>query len=112
MRSDGQQSSSEVGLPGSEQRPRVSRGTEQGGGAWHSIHPKNCQIQEWTTFQTEVKGESSNLKSGTNKLMYKAEADSQMWNTNLWLLAGKAGQRDELRVWDWHVHTTTYETDN
>lgn len=33
VHSDGQQSSSEVGLPGSEQRTRVSRGTEQGLGA-------------------------------------------------------------------------------
>ena len=35
---------------------------EQGWAVWHPLYPRNRQAQEQTTFQTEVKGESSNVR--------------------------------------------------
>ena len=36
---------------------------------------------------------------GTNELIYKTEAESQMLKTNLWLPGDKVG-RDKLGDWD------------
>ena len=47
-------------------------------------------------------------KKDTNELICRTETDSQTSKTNLWLPKGTGGGRDELRVWDWHIHTEVY----
>ena len=54
-----------------------------------------------------------NLKSNyTNEFIYKEEIDSQAWKTNLWLPEGKGRDKGKLGVWDYHIHTTIYKTEN
>ena len=38
-------------------------------------------------------------KNGTNELIYKTEIESQIQETNLWLLKEKGEGRDELGDW-------------
>ena len=38
--------------------------------------------------------------------VFKTEADPQTEDTGLWFPKGKGEERDELRVWDWYIHTT------
>ena len=40
------------------------------------------------------------LKNNTNELMYKAEANSQIQKTNLWLPKWRGVRRDKLGVCD------------
>ena len=40
-----------------------------------------------------------NLKYGTNEPVYKTEADSQTYRTDLWLPRGRGREWDGLRVW-------------
>ena len=51
-------------------------------------------------------------KNDTNEVVYKTETDSQTSKTNLQLPKGKGGWTDRLGVWDWHIHTTIFKTDN
>ena len=57
---------------------------EQGWAVWHPLYPKNRQAQEQTTFQTEVKGESSNVRVVQTNLCTKQKQTAQKRNTNLW----------------------------
>ena len=50
-------------------------------------------------------------KNGIDELIYKAETESQMQETNLWILREEGGW-DELGDWDWHIYTTMYKIDN
>ena len=43
--------------------------------------------------------------------IYKTEADSQTWKTNLWLPKGKGGSRDKSGIWGKHTNTTIYNID-
>ena len=52
-----------------------------------------------------------NLKKGTNELIYTPDIELQTQKTILWLPAGNRGE-DKLEDWNWHIHTTTYRTDN
>ena len=42
-----------------------------------------------------------NLKYGTNELIYKTEADSQMQRSDVWLPRGWGRERDGLGIWGW-----------
>ena len=48
-------------------------------------------------------------KKDSSEIMYRREKDSQTLQKNLWLPKGWGG-RDELGVWDWHIHVVVYET--
>ena len=47
-------------------------------------------------------------------LIYKAEIETQIKRTNVWIPRGKEGWWDELGDWDWHIYTldTMYKIDN
>ena len=55
-----------------------------------------------------------NLKKKiTNELIYKIETESQTLKTNLWSPKWKgSGGKDELGVWDEHIHSTIYKRNN
>ena len=39
-------------------------------------------------------------KIGRDNLIYKAEIETQMWRTNVWIPRGKGVEWDELGDWD------------
>ena len=49
-----------------------------------------------------------NKKYDTNELIYKIETNSKTWKTNQ---RRQVVGRDELGVWDWHMHTIVYGID-
>ena len=49
------------------------------------------------------------LKNETNELIYKIEADLQIWKANLWLPKGKHGGMDKSGACNEHVYTTIYK---
>ena len=42
------------------------------------------------------------------KLLAEQKQTQQTFKTNLWLPKWTGGGRDELGVWDWHMHTIIY----
>ena len=44
-------------------------------------------------------------KIGIDNLTYKAEIETQMQRTNIWIPRGKGVCWDELGDWDWHIYT-------
>ena len=46
-------------------------------------------------------------KKGINEPIYKAEIESQMYKTNMMTKASRLS--DNLRYWDRHLYTITYE---
>ena len=52
------------------------------------------------TFMWKLKNKQTN-KQMPNECIHKAETDSQIWKTNLWLPNGRGkGERNKLGVWD------------
>ena len=49
--------------------------------------------------------------NGRDKLICKAEIESQIQRTNVWTPKGQE-QGEELGDWDRHVYTTMYQTDD
>ena len=47
-------------------------------------------------------------KNYTNELIYKAEIDLRLREWTYGYQGGRVGQRDRLKVWDWHAHTTIF----
>lgn len=79
----------------------MSRGMEQGQGARHSLYPKNRQVQEWTTFQTEVKGESSNLKKWYKQTYVQSRNRLTDVEYKPWVTGGESwaeGETESLRL--------------
>ena len=47
----------------------------------------------------------------TKEFIHKAGTDSKTLKPHLWIPNWKHWGRDELGVWDWHIHTGIYKID-
>ena len=53
------------------------------------------------------------LKQITNKVLLQSTGNSSQYSVKtLWLLGGRMKGRNSLGVWDGHVHTAVFKTDN
>ena len=54
----------------------------------------------WNLKKGQGQGYHLHVESNNNKLIYKAETDSQIQKTKLWLPKRKEKGEDKLGVWD------------
>ena len=54
---------------------------------------------------------NTNLKYGTHDPIYKTEAGSQTWRTDLWLPRGRGEGVGWMGVWGWYMQTVTFTMD-